>query len=341
MSHFFTVSMAFLISASIVPIVRHLAIRCGFVNKPKDERWNHKPIALMGGVAIFLSFVIPTLLMVGVKREIIVLISGGTIIFVLGLLDDIFGTYPLIKFMVQILIALAVAELGIVSKLTGHIWIDLPLTMFWIVGLTNALNLLDNMDGLSSGISIISAMGIFVVSLINGQSLIALSSLALVGACLGFLIYNFKPAKIFMGDCGSLFLGYTLSGLAILSNWQQVDKPMPAFLSSVFILGAPIFDTTLVTILRLKHRKMPWQGGRDHSSHRLVSILNNSEVKAVLSLYVFGLLSVILGIMISIVDQLIGMSISTMFFLAAVLFGIRLSKVKCYEDEVIVVSQME
>lgn len=327
----FFISLA--LSLLIVPIVRKVAIKLGVINKPKEHRWNAEPIALMGGIGIFISFMIATLLVVEPKKEIIVLLLGGLVIFILGFLDDLFGTYPTIKFAIQVAVALGVANFGIASKITPYVWLDIPLTVFWIVGLTNALNLLDNMDGLSSGITVIASLGIFALSLLSGSINIALLCLALAGGCLGFLRYNFKPARIFMGDCGSLFLGYMLAALAILGGWQHASPIVSTFFSPVLILGVAIFDTTLVTILRFAHRRMPWQGGKDHCSHRLVNILNNNERYAVLSLYGVGILSSGLGIIVLMFDSLTSVIVTVCFFAGMIIFGVRLAKVECYQDD--------
>ena len=330
--------LSLLLSLLMVPTVRRIAIKRGFVNKPKEARWNSQPTALMGGIAIFISFAIATLLIAEPKKEIIVLLLGGLVIFILGFLDDLFGTYPIIKLAVQVAVALALANFGIVSKITPYVWLDVPLTVMWIVGLTNALNLLDNMDGLSGGVTIISALGIFGLSLINGQTVPALICIALVGSCLGFLKYNFNPAKIFMGDCGSLFLGYTLAVLAILGGWQHSSPIAPKFFSPVLILGVAIFDTTLVTILRFAHRRMPWQGGRDHCSHRLVSFFNSNERHAVLLLYGVGILSSGLGIIAAMLDSLASVIITVCFFASMTVFGIKLAKVECYQDNLDIIA---
>ena len=321
-----------ILSLALTPIIRKVMLKFGVLNMPSEERWHRQPIALLGGIAIFVSFAAALLLRVELSREVVVILFGGGVIFVLGLLDDIFGTHPRVKFAVQILVALGVAYFGVVSKIMPYNWMNIFLTVFWIVGLTNALNLLDNMDGLSSGVTIIAALGMLVVSLHEGNPVAAMLCLALAGSCLGFLRYNFNPAKIFMGDCGSLFLGYMLATLAILSGWQHNSPIAVLFLSPVLILGVPIFDTTLVTILRSVHRRMPWQGGKDHSSHRLVHILRGSEKGAVLTLYGMGALAGGLGLVASKFSSLTAILITTIFALGLLLFGIRLARVECYDS---------
>jgi UDP-GlcNAc:undecaprenyl-phosphate/decaprenyl-phosphate GlcNAc-1-phosphate transferase len=319
-----------ILSLILTPIVKKVTTRLGIVNKPKDTRWKHEPVALMGGIAIFVSFFLAILLIANPKKEIIALLAGGGSMFALGFLDDVYGTNSKVKFAFQIVIAFTVVYLGIVSKITPYFWLDVSLTILWIVGLTNAFNLLDNMDGLSSGVAIIAVLGIFGLSLLNGQTTIALMCLALAGSCLGFLRYNFNPAKIFMGDCGSQFLGYMLATLAVFGGWQHNSPIASTFLSPVLVLGVAIFDTTLVTILRLLHGKMPWQGGKDHSSHRLVSILGGNEKRTVLVLYGIGIFAGVLGLIVVELSSFWAIIITLAFSVGMVILGVRLSKVECY-----------
>jgi len=161
-------------------------------------------------------------------------------------------------------------------------YLAIPVTALWLIGLTNAMNLLDNMDGLAGGVSALIAGGIAIMTC--KHPLIPAVAAAVAGGCLGFLVYNFNPSKLFMGDCGALFLGYTLSALAIEGFWKKSSPWFPSLLVPFFIFSVPIFDTTLVTVSRLKSKIAPWHGGKDHSSHRLVT-LGLSERKAVLVLY--------------------------------------------------------
>lgn len=316
------------ISLVLTPIVRKIMIRLGALDMPREERWHRQPVALMGGIGIFVSFVLVALLRVDLKREVLVILVGGGMVFVLGLLDDILGTLPKIKFAIQILVAFWVAYFGVVCRIMPYTWMNMALTIFWIVGLSNALNLLDNMDGLSSGITIIAALGIFGLALLKGNMSVALLCLALVGSCLGFLRYNFNPAKIFMGDCGALFIGYMLATLGVLAGRQQNSPMAASFLAPILILSVPIFDTTLVTILRCAHKKMPWHGGKDHCSHRLVHMLGGNEKGSVLILYGVCVIAGGLGLIAAKFSSLTAILITIAFFLGLILFGIRLAKVK-------------
>jgi len=337
MSYIFTFAIALIGSLILTPITRKLMLKLGILAQPNASRWHRRSVALMGGIAIFASFILAAL--VSTKLAVgfdgfgvnYIILLGGTVTFILGFWDDIRGTYPKLKFAAQCLIALAMVCLGIKSKILPSGVLNISLTLLWIVGLTNALNLLDNMDGLSSGVTSIAAMTIFGISIQKGEPGIALLALALAGSCLGFLFFNFKPAKIFMGDCGSLFLGFTLAVLSIRAGWQHASNIFSAFLVPIIALSVPIFDTTLVAIQRLTHNKMPWHGGKDHSSHRLVSLLGGSERGAVLILYGLGILSGI-GALIALKSSLkLALIITGVLGLGMIIFGIQLAKVPCYD----------
>ena len=333
MSYIITFSISLILSLVLTPIVRKVMLKLGILDTPSGDRWNNRSVALLGGIAIFISFTLAALLRINLDRKILVILLGGGIIFVFGLLDDIYGTRLRVKFAVQVIVAFGVAYFGVASKILPFNWMNIFLTVFWTVGLINALNFLDNMDGLSSGITIIAALAIFGLSLQKGEASVPLLSLALAGSCLGFLRYNFNPAKIFMGDCGSLFLGYTLATLAVLGCWQSSSPFVGTFFAPILIMGVAIFDTALVTVLRLKHGRMPWQGGKDHSSHRLVSILRGSEKGAVLILYCIAIIAGVLGLIITFLSPLWAVSMVAAFGIGLIIFGIRLAKVGCYRNQ--------
>ena len=351
MSYILTFAIALILSLILTPTVRKVMLKVGILDQPSEHRWHRQPVALMGGIAIFVSFMAAALLfafkpalersegMGAFSLSIGAILLGSSVIFALGLTDDLFGTYPKTKFVVQVLIAITMIPLGITSKIFPYNWMNFGFTLLWIVGITNAINLLDNMDGLSSGVTIIAALAIFGLGVQQGEvladrlslSAFALLALALIGSCLGFLRYNFKPAKIFMGDCGSLFIGFILATLTIRAGWQHSSHLLPTLLSPIIALSVPIFDTSLVTILRLKHGRMPWHGGKDHSSHRLVAIMKGNERMAVLSLYGLGILSGGLALVIPKLNTIAGLTIALALGAGIVLFGLKLSKVECYK----------
>lgn len=266
---------------------KRLATNFKIVDNPKEKR----SIPLLGGLAIFIGT------LTGMRFFAIDFFSGRTdlygaligvfIIVLIGLLDDVRPLSPGLKLLGQILVSLFVVLLGIRFNLTGSIWFDTPMTLFWLVGITNAFNLLDNMDGLSAGIGTIASIFFFLIALINGQWLVSVVSLSIAGACLGFLFFNFNPASIFMGDMGSMFLGFILAILGTLFKFDH-NSFLNILLPSL-ILGVPILDTTFVTIFRYRAGISIAQGGKDHWSHRLVSS-GLSIKRAVVSLYLVSLL---------------------------------------------------
>ena len=330
MNYVITFSLSLIISLILVPIVRRVMLKLGVLSMPSKVRWHQRPVALMGGIAIFISFMLVVLLRLELRAEILVIMLGGGVIFALGIMDDIFGMHPRIKFAFQFLVAFGVVYLGVACRILPYKWLNISFTVFWIVGMMNALNLLDNMDGLASGITIIAALAISVLSIQKGESASAFLCLALAGSCIGFLRYNFNPARIFMGDCGSMFLGYMLAMVAVLGGWQHSSPLAGTLLSPVLILGVAIFDTTLVTVLRLKNSRMPWEGGTDHSSHRLVYVLHGKEKGAVLVWYGIGALAGLLGLIVARFDSLTAALITAAFCSGMIILGIRLAKVKCY-----------
>ena len=329
MGHATAFLFAIAVSLILTSVVRRISLKLNILDMPRESRWHRQPVALMGGVGIFTGFVLVTLLRVHLTRQVLVLLLGGGAIFALGLLDDLLGTHPGVKFSIQVVVALAVACFGVAIRILPYRWLNIALTTLWIVGLTNALNLLDNMDGLSSGITTVAALVILGLSLQRGEALAALLSSVLAGVCLGFLRYNFNPAKIFMGDCGSLFLGYMLAMLTVLGGWQHSSPLVVTLMPPILILGVPIFDTTLVTIVRLKNGRKPWQGGKDHSSHRLVSILGGNERGAMLILCGMGALVGGLGLIAAKLNSLTVVAMSLTLFLGMCVLGIMLARVEC------------
>ncbi len=279
---FFIISMA--LSALITPLVRLTALKAGCVNEPRRDRWHTKSTPVLGGIAIFLSFVTLFLYNYGFSEKTLPILIGGCFIFLLGLADDLRGLTPQVKFIGQIAVTALLISMGTVVEIIPWPVVSYPLTFFWIVGLTNAFNLIDNMDGLSAGIAAISSSALFIFSFPNGNDPVTLLSIVLAGSCIGFLFYNFNPARIFMGDCGSMFLGFMLASLSVSGTWKHASSLFVTFLVPVLILGIPIIDTAFVTLMRRIKGTPISQGGRDHLSHRLVA-LGFSEKKTVLILY--------------------------------------------------------
>lgn len=268
------------------PIARYLAPRLGMVDHPSPRKIHQKPMPLLGGAAIYLSFLL-ALLIFGQRfnvQQLVGIIVGATWSSFLGVWDDRRGLTPLAKLLGQIAGAVFLILIGVEVNIFGLRALDIALTIFWVVGITNAINLLDNIDGLSGSIGAVASAFFLLLAALSGQYLVGILSAALLGACLGFLIYNFNPASIFMGDTGTLFLGFVLAAVGIKLRFPA-NTPFVTWMVPVLILGVPIFDTTLVTISRLRRGVSPAQGGKDHTSHRLVMLgFTHKETVMALSL---------------------------------------------------------
>jgi UDP-GlcNAc:undecaprenyl-phosphate GlcNAc-1-phosphate transferase len=312
--------------------VRTAACRIGVVALPRADRWHQKPTALLGGVAIYSAFIAGFLLFGQGVATVPVILAAGSVLFVAGLVDDLVQIKPYMKLVIQLLAAAIVVYWGLELPWTDSEAINDLITIFWLVGITNAINLLDNMDGLAGGISVISSAFLAVTFLMNGQIQGAMLAAILGGAVLGFLVFNFNPASIFMGDCGSMFLGFSLGGLALLSEQGKTRNLMAILLTPVLILMIPIFDTCVVTITRKLSGRPISQGGRDHTSHRLVA-LGMSERSAVLRLYLFAAVSGLLALTVRIVNQGVALLVVPGFALVVIFVGLYLGKVRIYERE--------
>ncbi|MGI8543915.1 MAG: glycosyl transferase [Aridibacter sp.] len=304
----------------------------GFVAKPNADRWHKKPTALMGGVSIFLTTVIVYLVFVPKTPQAWVVLTGSTFLFAIGLLDDLLNIKPYQKLIGQFIGAAIVIVYGLVLPWTDFPIINIGLTIFWIIGITNAINLLDNMDGLAAGISAIAAFTLAIVLGINGQSVELLLICGFIGALIGFLIFNFNPASIFMGDAGSMFIGYFLATSVLLNEVGGRSRSILTVLAiPALILFVPIFDTTFVTVLRKISGRKASQGGRDHTSHRLVA-LGLSERKAVLMLYGFAILAGVVSLVMRELTAIQSLAILGLFSLTLAIAGVYLAKVKVYEE---------
>jgi UDP-GlcNAc:undecaprenyl-phosphate GlcNAc-1-phosphate transferase len=331
MNYILAFSSALMLSLSLTPILIKMAYKFGYVAKPHKLRWHKNNTALLGGVGIFVAFVIPTLFFIKVDKTIIGLLVGSSIIFFVGFIDDILLIKPQLKLIGQIFAACVILAFGINFEIIPIRWIVLPLTIFWIVGITNAFNLLDNMDGLSSGIGVISCSFLFAYSLLNQMHAVALLSIILAGASLGFLRYNFYPAKIFMGDCGSQFLGMTIAIISIIGTVRHVSNLIVTLAIPVLILGVPIFDTTFVTFMRRLKGLPIGQGGKDHTSHRLV-LLGLSERRTVLLLYLLSILFGLIALLYAKIDIIIVSILAILAVIILFFFGVFLSETKVYSD---------
>ncbi len=317
-----TFALAFIVAFSATPIVRRFAFRIGAVDVPKDERRMHKkPIALIGGLAIVAGFIvslafdlITTSNLITANKELLGLLTGIAIIVFEGILDDTRTLNARAKLTFQLLAAISVVlisdtRITVISTPFGSNpymelspYISYPLTILWIVGVTNAVNLIDGLDGLAAGVSSISALSLFFVSLLRADLepaiaiYIALVTAALSGSILGFLPFNFNPAKIFMGETGAAFLGFTLGVVSIqgtMKSYAAISIAIP-----LLVLGLPLFDTLFAIIRRIGSRKPIMQADRSHLHHRLID-MGLSQRQSVLIMYLasatLGLCAIVLA----------------------------------------------
>ncbi len=303
----------------------------GIVAVPRRDRWHSRPTALMGGIAIYLAFVIGCFLFAPDLSRAYPILIAATLLFGVGIVDDIRQLKPYVKLVMQVVAASIVVFGGL--RLPGMIWTSWGadfLTIFWLVAITNAINLLDNMDGLAGGISLIACAFLAITFLVNGQTTEAALPLILAGAITGFLRFNFNPASIFMGDCGSMFLGFALSGIALLSDFGRARNLVSVLATPVLILTIPIFDTMVVAVTRKLSGRPVSQGGRDHTSHRLVA-LGMSERRATLLLYLFAALSGALALAVRQMAIWGALALIVGFALSVLFIGLYVGKVGFYE----------
>ncbi len=294
---------ALVISFLATPVVKTFAYKVGAIDVPKDARRMHKvPIPRLGGLAIFIGFMVSILLFVKITPEMKSILLGAAIIVVLGVVDDIMALPAMLKFVVQIIAAAIPATHGVVIQAFSNPnifsknlywvlgWLSIPVTVLWIVAITNAVNLIDGLDGLANGVSAISATTMLVIALLASEGQVAIVLAALVGACVGFMPYNMNPAKMFMGDTGATFLGYILATMSIQGLFKYYA--VISFVVPFLILGLPIFDTAFAFIRRIAHGQSPMHADRSHIHHRLIDMGLNQK-QAVATLYV---ISAILGL---------------------------------------------
>ncbi len=269
LSYFFASFLAFLLALYGTPIARAAALRFGVVDNP-DGRLKHQTEATpyLGGLAIYLGVLIPLCLFYKLDQRILAILLSSTLVLLLGLIDDFGVLTPTAKFTGQIIAAFVLIKGGVFIRIeTFHPFLNLTLTVLWIIGMTNAMNIIDIMDGLCAGISLVASFCLFLVAALKNDTMIAIFALTLTGSLAGFLRYNFRPARIYMGDTGSMFLGLCLGALAIVGDYSDVNKL--AFFNPLLIFGVAIFDTIYVVILRLLKGRSPFLGSKDHFAIRL------------------------------------------------------------------------
>ena len=301
--------LAMIVAAFLTtPLFRSVAKAKGVLDHPGGRKQQRKPVPYLGGLAIALPISISSLTLLltdidsSIKNEIYFgLILPSVVIAFVGLLDDIYELSPKIRFISQSLVGLITSFILFINgtgvEILKNPWLNGLLTSLWVVGIINAVNFIDNMDGLATGIAIIASLAFFIISFNNGQYLVAALSVALAGSCIGFIFWNKKPASIYLGDAGALYIGFLLAAISIridINQLPQIDR----IIVPILILIIPFIDTTQVVISRIYRGKSPFQGGRDHVSHLLLN-KGLSENKVVITIWSFAILFAVIAIYLS------------------------------------------
>ncbi len=306
---FFGILASCFVSYLMTPPVKRFAEIVGAIDVPKDDRRVHDhPIPRMGGMAIFVGFIVSVFFFVDMTTPVMGMLLGAFIIVIMGAIDDIVSLNPWIKLLGQVAAALVVIRCGIVFDAISTLnssseihtvstgWLSIPLTILWIVACTNAVNLIDGLDGLAVGVSGISSLSMLLVSLLVSEPYISVILACLTGACIGFMPYNLNPAKIFMGDVGSQFLGFVLSVVSLMGLFKF--HAIITFLIPILSLALPLADTVFAFFRRILHGQSPFQADRGHIHHKLLA-LGMDQKQAVAILYgvsaIFGIIAVLIA----------------------------------------------
>src|SRR5712672_670467 len=334
-------TVALISSLGLTVPVRQLALRVGMVDRPGPRKVHLQPIPLLGGLAIYFGVLIALLVSMGgpALTQVLGIYSGATLVAVVGILDDrgllhhqikLFGAMPAAA---VILLATGIRAQVFSSFWPGTaaVWADTALTLIWVVGITASFSILDHMDGLCAGIAAVASLFFAIFALESGQILVSTMAAAVLGAAAGFLRWNFKPAKIFMGDGGAMFLGFLMATLGLklrLSNGTHAA----ALLAPLLILGVTIFDTTLVTISRTRRGLLPFAApGKDHAAHRLAN-LGLGQRGAVLTLYLLGAVSGTVAVLVCYVSATAALLLA-MLIIAAMLVSIAMLEKAPFERQ--------
>lgn len=312
----YALGSSFLASMALTEVVRRLALRWNVVDQPGERKVHERPMPLMGGVAIFVTFyavIFANLLVLlparglgdywldanilaflggNVARKLAGLFAGGAVVFVLGVADDLYALKPEAKLAGQIAAAAILVGCGIrVELFIPNVWIAAAITLVWIVGMTNAMNLLDNMDGLSGGVAVIASCSFFLCVWPHGDAFVCVLLMVFAGAVAGFLYHNLNPARIFMGDAGAMFCGYILGSVAVLGTFHTEATPSrTAVAAPLLALSVPLFDCASVMYIRWRSGESIMKGDKRHFSHRLVD-LGMSQRQAVEFIYLVAALT--------------------------------------------------
>ncbi|MEX2374180.1 MAG: undecaprenyl/decaprenyl-phosphate alpha-N-acetylglucosaminyl 1-phosphate transferase [Dehalococcoidia bacterium] len=330
-----SLAAAGLVSLVLTPLAIRTAIRHDILDRPAGHKSHDTPTPYLGGLAMLFAFMATVVAAAALRpttgglTALLTILGLGLLLALVGLADDVRGLGLTVRFGAQILAGVGLWLVDIGVGVTQILWLDLLITVVWVVGITNAMNLLDNMDGLSAGIATIAAMSFGIIGAINGQILVASLAFALAGCAAGFLRHNRPPARIYMGDAGSLFLGVMLASVGI--KLEFATHPVIAALVPILVLTVPVMDTSLVVVARLKHGLSPFRGGRDHISHRLVHIGLPVPI-AVLLISVAGVAHGWMALVVSRLDLVSALMAAGLTFALDALLFVLLAKVPVYDN---------
>lgn len=325
----------FALSLGLTPLFRKIAIRSQFMDTPLGQLKKHTaPVPYLGGFAIYFAFLLGIIAALVVapppdSPRILAILVGGTVVAIMGLADDLFSLSPAVKFLFEILAAVLLIVLGVkLEFLPNHPILGFIFTVLWVVAVTNAVNLIDIMDGLAGGVAVVACLGFVLVPFLGAHSYVHLTAAALGGSVLGFLPYNYQPARIYMGDSGALFLGFVLAGIAMGHGYTQVN--VVALSAPLLILGIPLYDMALVMMLRFLKKRSMFRGSNDHLALRLRA-LGLTVKQVVHSLWLLAaLLAISAGFLVRLSEKR-ALIFTLFFFFAALLFTVFISSIRVDE----------
>ena len=324
---------ALVFSVAFVPVVQKVARRFGVLDAPSTRKIHANPVPLLGGAAIYLAVILALVAFgsVGYVQQSASILIGATLMSMLGVWDDKWGLRPIIKLVGQVIAASLLYFTGVQIQFLHNDVLNYLTTVLWVVMITNALNLMDNMDGLAGGVAAVASVFFFLIATLTNQNLIAPLSAVLLGGCIGFLYYNFKPGAIFMGDTGSLLLGFILAAVGIKLRFpDSIAGDRVTWMVPLLVLGVPLFDTTLVTLSRIRRGIPISRGGKDHFSHRLVA-LGYTKREAVLILYLVQTGLGVAALVVMQADMVVGYATGFVVLVCAIVTAYKLEQLDLTE----------
>lgn len=333
LKYFIIFFVSFSTSYLLTPLAKMIALRFNILDHPSSIKKHNEPVPYLGGLALYGGFMAAIICSLGIGlpfQEISVIIIGATLIMIVGLVDDLRPLSFKTKLILETLIASVLILFNIRIKFITPDYFAVLLTVLWVVGITNALNLIDIMDGLSGGVAAIAALAFLFINPPTEQNYVNFAAAALAGGAVAFLCYNFPPAKIFMGDAGSLFLGFVLAGLSIGTSYSSINDI--ALYAPLLILGIPIYDTCLVIILRFKQGKSIFKGSPDHFALRLQK-LGFPKKKVVLVTYIVSICLSTAALMLTKVTRWWAIAIYIFAAIFSLGIGYNLSKINMEKKE--------